>query len=117
MRLDRIASCSHLIESGASSWPKSLQLVGITLGESRSRGWSRGPYPGVLLHVAHDGVDHDFAPTREGVRGRHLTPEDAREGCAVGHVEKAQRADRHMKVNLVDTLAEHTRRPAATIDM
>src|SRR5215470_15771429 len=42
------------------------------------------------LDVAHDGVDHDFAPARKRVRGCHLALEDAREGRAVGDVEEAQ---------------------------
>src|SRR5215470_3797715 len=55
-----------------------------------------------LLHVAQDGVDHDFASARERIRGCHLAFEDVREACAVGDIEEAQRADRHVQVDLID---------------
>src|SRR5215831_20087612 len=46
-----------------------------------------------LLHVAQDGVDHDFASARQRIRGCHLAFEDVREARAIGDIEEAQRTD------------------------
>src|SRR5712671_1471582 len=98
-----------------------LGAVSVSHGRGRSPELFNHSGPAVsmmnALYVAHDGVDHNFAPARERVRGCHLAFEDAREGRAVGDVEEAQRADRHVQVDLVDPVAERARGPAAPIDV
>src|SRR5690348_11945252 len=49
------------------------------------------------LHISQNRVDDDLAAARERLRACHVALEDAREGRAVGDIEEAQRADRHVQ--------------------